>query len=58
MRIQRFFTDPETAPYGGTEFHTTSSEIRNPDGSVVFSLDEIEVPAHWSPVACDVLAQK
>ena len=37
---------------------TTKSEIRNPDGSVVFSLDNIEVPAGWSQVAADVLAQK
>ena len=35
-----------------------SSEIRNPDGSVVFRLDEIEVPSAWSQVAVDVLAQK
>ena len=34
------------------------SEIRNPDGSVVFRLDDIEVPAAWSQVATDVLAQK
>ena len=39
-------------------FATTRSEIRNPDGSVVFSLDNIEVPAAWSQVAADVLAQK
>jgi ribonucleoside-diphosphate reductase alpha chain len=36
----------------------TTSEIRNPDGSVVFHLDNVEVPAFWSQVASDVLAQK
>jgi ribonucleoside-diphosphate reductase alpha chain len=36
----------------------SASEIRNPDGSVVFRLDDIEVPDSWSQVACDVLAQK
>ena len=36
----------------------TKSEIRNPDGSTVFSQNGIEVPAAWSQVACDVLAQK
>ena len=35
-----------------------ASEIRNPDGSVVFKLDGLEVPAAWSQVAVDVLAQK
>jgi ribonucleoside-diphosphate reductase alpha chain len=34
------------------------SEIRNPDGSVVFHADDVEVPASWSQVAADVIAQK
>ena len=46
------------SPYELIAFATTKSEIRNPDGSVVFSLDNIEVPAAWSQVAADVLAQK
>ena len=33
-------------------------EIRNPDGSVVFRLDDIDVPAQFSQVAADILAQK
>ena len=36
----------------------TTSEIRNPDGSVVFRLENVEVPEFWSQVASDVLAQK
>ncbi|MBT3990752.1 MAG: vitamin B12-dependent ribonucleotide reductase [Rhodospirillaceae bacterium] len=58
MQIQRYFTTKKSGPYAGIEFRTTASEIRNPDGSVVFSHDAIEVPADWSQVACDVLAQK
>ncbi|WP_316976304.1 vitamin B12-dependent ribonucleotide reductase [Shumkonia mesophila] len=58
MRVTRFFTRAEKSPYEAIEFRTTSSEIRNPDGSVVFRLDTMEVPADWSQVACDVLAQK
>ena len=34
-----------------------SSDL-NPDGSVVFSLQGVEVPVAWSQVAADVLAQK
>ncbi len=33
-------------------------EIRNPDGSVVFAAEGVEVPAEWSQVACVILAQK
>ena len=58
MHISRLFTDPDRSPYDGIEFRTTSSEIRNPDGSVVFRQQEVDVPAGWSQVACDVLAQK
>ena len=59
MKIARHFTtDGATSPYDGIEFRTTASEIKNPDGSVVFSHSDIEVPADWSQVACDVLAQK
>ncbi|MBT4770052.1 MAG: vitamin B12-dependent ribonucleotide reductase, partial [Rhodospirillaceae bacterium] len=58
MRIERRFTKKGKAAYDGIEFRKASSEIRNPDGSVVFKLEGFEVPAHWSQVACDVLAQK
>src|ERR1700722_3022456 len=58
MRIERRYTKAELSPYALIEFQRTKSEIRNPDGSVVFSLENIEVPADWSQVAADVLAQK
>src|SRR6516165_4668354 len=58
MRIERRYTKPDVSPYVLIPFATTKSEIRNPDGSVVFSLEGIEVPAAWSQVAADVLAQK
>ena len=58
MRIERYFTKPGVSPYELVAFATTKSEIRNPDGSVVFALEGVEVPAAWSQVAADVLAQK
>ncbi len=58
MRIERRFTEAGQSPYEAMRFHTTKSEIRNPDGSVVFKLDNVEVPVSWSQVAADVLAQK
>ena len=58
MRFTRLFTKDESSPYAEIEFRNTSSEIRNPDGSLVFQAENIEVPASWSQVACDVLAQK
>ncbi len=58
MRIERAFTRAGRDAYEGIEFRTAVSEIRNPDGSVVFRHDGIEVPSAWSQVAVDVLAQK
>src|SRR6056297_2682729 len=58
MKIDRTFTTAGQDAYAALEFVTTSSEIRNPDGSTVFRLDGIEVPAGWSQVASDVIAQK
>ncbi len=58
MRFTRLFTKDGTSPYAEIEFRTTNSEIRNPDGSLVFQAEDIEVPVGWSQVACDVLAQK
>jgi ribonucleoside-diphosphate reductase alpha chain len=58
MRIERRFTKDGQSPYAEIEFRLTTSEIRNPDGSTVFKADDVEVPAAWSQVAADVLAQK
>src|SRR5579864_2049598 len=58
MRIERRYTKEGQSPYADIAFRLTTSEIRNPDGSVVFKLDNVEVPEFWSQVASDVLAQK
>src|ERR1700704_331358 len=58
MRIERRHTTAGEAAYAGIEFRATRSEIKNPDGSVVFKLDDIQIPTAWSQVAADILAQK
>ncbi|MCJ7527581.1 MAG: hypothetical protein MUO37_05645, partial [Methyloceanibacter sp.] len=58
MRIERKFTEAGKSPYAAVPFRESASEIRNPDGSVVFALERFQVPAHWSGVAADILAQK
>ena len=58
MRLERRYTQAGKSPFAGMAFRAADSEIRNPDGSVVFSMKGIDVPAEWSPVAADVLAQK
>ena len=58
MRIERRYTKEGQSPYADVEFRTATSEIRNPDGSIVFRLEDIQVPAQFSQVASDILAQK
>ncbi|WP_439628662.1 vitamin B12-dependent ribonucleotide reductase [Shinella sp.] len=58
MRIERRFTKPGQSAYAEIEFRKAISEIKNPDGSIVFRLADIDVPAQFSQVAADILAQK
>ncbi|MGL4397009.1 MAG: vitamin B12-dependent ribonucleotide reductase, partial [Hyphomicrobium sp.] len=58
MKISRRFTKAGQSPYAAIAFRKATSEIKNPDGSVVFRLDGFEVPEQWSQVAADILAQK
>ncbi|GAH99232.1 unnamed protein product, partial [marine sediment metagenome] len=56
MRIERRFTKENQSAYADIEFRVATSEIKNPDGSVVFRLENIDVPAQFSQVAADILA--
>ncbi|MGB8313843.1 MAG: vitamin B12-dependent ribonucleotide reductase [Aestuariivirga sp.] len=58
MHVERKYTRAGQNAYAEIEFRQATSEIKNPDGSVVFRLENIEVPASWSQVATDILAQK
>ena len=58
MKFNRQFTEKNNDAYSGLEFKTTTSEIKNPDGTIVFSARDIEVPANYSQVAADIIAQK
>ena len=51
MRFERRYTQAGKSPFAGMAFHAVDSEIRNPDGSIVFSMKGIDVPAEWSQVA-------
>src|SRR5262249_5885827 len=58
MQIERRFTTAGKSPYEKVPFRRATSEIKNPDGSIVFRLENFAVPEHWSAVAADILAQK
>ena len=58
MNIKRHFTATCVNPFECFTYTKRSSVLRNPDGSIVFEMHDIEVPAHWSQMATDILAQK
>ena len=58
MLFERRFTTAGSDPYASMEFRFASSEIRNPDGTVVFQAENVEVPVQFSQVATDIMAQK
>lgn len=58
MRINRLFTQAGKDPLESINFVKRTSEIRNPDGSIVFRMEDVLVPESWSQVATDIIAQK
>ena len=58
MKILRRFTKEGTSPFDLFTYTKRASVLRNPDGSVVFDMKDIEVPTGWSQLATDILAQK
>lgn len=57
MKIKRLFTK-KNQPYHDLEFTERSSVIKEPNGKVVFELNNASIPAHWSQVATDIICQK
>jgi ribonucleoside-diphosphate reductase alpha chain len=58
LKVGRLFTKEGKNPFESFEYEKRTSKISNPDGSVVFEMKDVEVPATWSQVATDILAQK
>ncbi|MGN6617120.1 MAG: vitamin B12-dependent ribonucleotide reductase, partial [Ilyomonas sp.] len=58
LQFQRRFTVEGTHPFNQFEYDYRTSIIRNPNGEVVFEMNNVEVPKQWSQIATDILAQK
>ena len=58
LKISRYFTEDGKNPFDMYTFEKRSSTIKNPDGSLVFNMDDVEVPSTWTQVATDILSQK
>jgi len=58
LQFSRRFTREDINVYDQFAYDYRSSVIRNPSGEVVFEMNNVEVPAQWSQIATDILAQK
>src|SRR5476651_63757 len=58
LKIERYFSKEGVNVYDQFVYEKRSSVIRNPSGDAVFEMNDVEVPAAWSQVATDILAQK
>ncbi|MDG2054559.1 MAG: adenosylcobalamin-dependent ribonucleoside-diphosphate reductase [Phycisphaerales bacterium] len=58
MKIQRRFTTKGQDVFSTVEWTHRSSRISNTDGSLVFEMNDAEVPANWSQLATDIMVSK
>lgn len=58
MKITRRYTAEGRDPFDSFTFVPRASRIVNPNGSVVFEMNDVMVPESFSQVAVDILAQK
>ncbi|TMQ68833.1 MAG: vitamin B12-dependent ribonucleotide reductase, partial [Candidatus Eisenbacteria bacterium] len=58
LRVPRRYTRPGIDPLDEIRWETRRTVITNPDGSVVFQMDGVQVPASWSQLATDIVVSK
>src|SRR4051812_32926154 len=58
MRITRRFTKSGQDALASVRYEKRTSRISNPDGSVVFEMNDAEMPAQWSQLATDIMVSK
>ena len=51
MKITRRFTKPGQDVFSAVQYEKRTSRISNPDGSVVFEMNDAEIPSQWSQLA-------
>ncbi|WP_373532886.1 vitamin B12-dependent ribonucleotide reductase [Vampirovibrio sp.] len=58
LKFNRLFTQPGLHPFEAVPFEHRKSCITDPDGSVIFEMADVEVPAAWSQLATDIMTSK
>src|SRR4051812_4734911 len=58
MKISRRSTKAGQDFFTTVEYDRRTSRISNPDGSVVFEMNDAEIPKQWSQLATDIMVSK
>lgn len=58
LHVSRRYTRPGVHPFDELEWVRRTSVITNPDGSVVFKMEDAEIPSLWSQLATDIVVSK
>ena len=58
MKIQRRFTTAGESVWNTVDWTSRSTKITNADGSVVFEMNNTEIPADWSQLSADIMVSK
>jgi ribonucleoside-diphosphate reductase alpha chain len=58
LAIPRLYSQPGVSPFDEVVWEKRTSVITNPDGSVVFKMEGLEVPQEWSQLATDIIVSK
>ncbi len=58
LTFERHFTAQGEDPYASIQWTKKTSVIKEPDGTIVFEMKDIDIPEGWSQLATDIVAQK
>src|SRR3978361_1558773 len=58
MKISRRFTKPNQDVFSTVAYEKSTRRISNPDGSVVFEMNDALIPEQWSQLATDIMVSK
>jgi ribonucleoside-diphosphate reductase alpha chain len=58
VHVSRRFTHKGKDPLEDVKWEKRRTVISNPDGSTVFAMEDVEVPAQWSQLATDIVVSK
>ncbi|MBP9750472.1 MAG: vitamin B12-dependent ribonucleotide reductase [Candidatus Peribacteraceae bacterium] len=58
LSVPRLFTTPGSDPLDEVTYERRTSRVTNTNGSVIFEMQDAEIPATWSQVATDIVVTK